>query len=330
MLQKHRRATSAIALLLVFSLSQFYVQANLLGNSSPAKNVATNSASKTGRLTTRGNNPISLNGNRTHSGTTVLSGSELQTPAGVEASVQLGRLGHLSLDPETSLKLNFDDSSIDVTLSSGSATLTTNEGFNGSITTPDGETERTDPASLSTIIGQTAFTVDGGDTPLFEAAVEPGQSSEGARRACIRLAENAYPQAVRDAQQARRRANREADIAYRTAIRTATSDAEREAARLAKRKAMQEAASDERVAVAAARSAREEARRACENPITPTASSDPPPRINFKGVGLLGSISNDAARAFGLVVFGGAIAASLIIVNLDGNNRGANPSALNP
>lgn len=226
MSQKHRRATSAIALLLVFSLSQFYVQANLSGNSSLAKNAATNPASKTGRLTTRGNNPISLNGNRTHSGTTVLSGAQLQTPAGVGASVQLGRLGLLRLAPETSLTLNFDAASVDVVLDSGYATLTTNEGFKGSITTPDGKTERTDPARLSTIIGQTDQKDDDDDDDEKAGALLGSGSDEG--------------------------------------------------------------------------------------------------------VGLLGGISNDAARAFGLVVLGGAIAGSLIAANLEGDDRGLNPSPTNP
>ena len=336
MLQKRQRATSAIALLLIFSISQIYVQANLLGTSSSVKSAAATPA-RAGRLTTSGNHPVTLNGNRTHSGTTVLSGAQLQTPAGVEASVQLGRLGMLSLAPETSLTLNFDDQSVDVTLSSGSATLTTNEGFNGSITIPDGETERTDPDGLSTIIGETAFTEGDGDAPLFEAAVEPGQSSqEEARRrrnlqACMRPANEAYRQAVTEAKQKLRQAKMQAEGAYRTAMRNAKTEAERDAARQAKRKAQLEAQDEYRTALREAQRAREAAMLECKRPSTPaTASSDPPPQINFKGVGLLGSLSNDAARAFGLVVFGGAIAGSLIIVNLEGNNRGADPSASLP
>ncbi|HEX8493927.1 MAG TPA: hypothetical protein VF658_13865 [Pyrinomonadaceae bacterium] len=227
MLQKRQRATSAVALLLVFSLSQFYVQANLSGKSSLVKNAAINPSTKTGRLTTRGNNPITLNGNPTHSGTTVLSGSQLQTPAGVGASVQLGRLGLLRLAPETSLVLNFDERSIDVALDSGYATLTTNEGIKGSITTPDGKTERTDPANLSTIIGQTGQQDDDDDDDDKKAGLLLGSGSD-------------------------------------------------------------------------------------------------------EGVGLLGGISNDAARAFGLVVLGGAIAGSLIIANLEGDDRPFNPSPSTP
>lgn len=154
MTPKRQRAASAIALLLVFSLSQVYVQANLAAKSSTA-NVSTPTAPRTGKLTTRDDNPISLNGNPTTPGTTVLPGARLQTPAGVGASVQIGKKGLLRMAPETSLTLNFTDSSVDVVLASGHADLTTAPGMKGSITTPDGKTERTDSTKLSTIIGQT-------------------------------------------------------------------------------------------------------------------------------------------------------------------------------
>ncbi len=175
MTHKRRRATSAIALLLVFSLSQLYVQANLAVKSPKAKTSVAVPA-RTGKLMTRGNHPISLNGNRTTSGTTVLSGSELLTPAGVGASVQLGRIGLVRLAPETSLTLNFDDKSIDVTLSSGYATLTTNEGIRGSITMPDGKTVRNDVSKLSTIEGQTGYD---DDDKKKAAGYIPGGEGEG-------------------------------------------------------------------------------------------------------------------------------------------------------
>jgi hypothetical protein len=43
-----------------------------------------------------------------------------------------------------------------------------------------------------------------------------------------------------------------------------------------------------------------------------------------EGVGMLGGVSNDAARAFGLIVLGGATAAAIIVVVT--NDRGDNPS----
>lgn len=160
--QKRQKAASAIALLLVFSLSQVYVHANLAGNSVATK-AAAPAAARVGKLTTRGNNPITVNGNPTTHGTTVLSGSQLLTPASVGASVQFGRMGVLRMTPETKLTINYDESGIDVILDSGRATLTTGAGFKGSITTPDGKTNRTDPATGSTVTGTTSQKDDDDD-----------------------------------------------------------------------------------------------------------------------------------------------------------------------
>lgn len=211
MIQKPQRAASAIAILLIFSLSQIYVHANL-AVTGPATKTAPATPLRAGKLTTRGNNPITLNGNPTAPGTTVLSGSQLQTPAGVGASVQLGRLGLLRIAPETTLTLNFDDESINVSLASGYVSLMTNAGVKGSVTTPDGKTERTDSSKVSTVVGNT--------TGQTDAAGTAGSGADG-------------------------------------------------------------------------------------------------------GEGLLGGMSNSAARAFGLVVLGGAIGASIFIVN---RGRGRNPS----
>jgi hypothetical protein len=226
MTSKRQRAASAIALVLIFSISQIYVQASLAGKSSAATNPAGAAAARTGKLTTSGNNPINVNGNSTKPGTTILPGSTLLTPAGVGASVQIGKLGLLRMAPETSLTLNFDGSSVDVTLATGYATLTTGPGVKGSITTPDGKTERTDSAKLSTITGQSDDqTKDDDDDDKKKAAGILGSGSD-------------------------------------------------------------------------------------------------------EGVGVLGGISNDAARAFGLIVLGGATAAAVIVVATD--DRGDNPSTLTP
>lgn len=220
MTSKRQRAASAIALLLVFSLSQVYVHANLSGNSLAANAAAATPAAPTGKLTTRGNNPISVNGNSTSAGTTILPGAQLQTPAGVGASVQIGKIGLLRMAPETSLTINFDGKSIDVALASGYATLTTGPGVKGSITTPNGKTERTDPKTLSTVTGKT-----GDDDDKDKGGAMLGSGAD-------------------------------------------------------------------------------------------------------EGVGVLGGVSNSSARAFGLVVLGGAVAVTLVIALKD--DRGGNPSPGTP
>lgn len=216
---KRQRAASAIALLLVFSLSQVYVHATLAGKSPAVKNAAATNPARTGKLTTRGNNPISLNGISTNSGTTVLPGAQLLTPANVGASVIIGRIGLVRMAPETSLTLNFNDKSVDVILNSGYATLTTAAGVKGTIATPDGKTATNDTSKLSTIEGQTGD--DDDDKKKSAAYLGSGEEGEG----------------------------------------------------------------------------------------------------------LLGGVSNSAARAFGVIVLGGAIAASIFIVT---NGRGDNPSTATP
>ncbi|HEY0405336.1 MAG TPA: hypothetical protein VGC89_06395 [Pyrinomonadaceae bacterium] len=218
---KRQRAASAIALLLVFSLSQVYVHATLTGRNMAVKNAAATNPARTGKLTTRGNNPISLNGISTNSGTTILPGAQLLTPANVGASVQIGRIGLLRMSPETSLTLNFSDKSVDVILNSGYATLTTAAGVKGTIATPDGKTASNDASKLSTIEGQT-----GDDDANNKKKKGTGYLGSGE-----------------------------------------------------------------------------------------------------EGEGLLGDASNSATRAFGLIVLGGAIAASIFIVR---NGRGDNPSTARP
>lgn len=224
MTSKRQRAASAIALLLIFSISQIYVQASLAGKAAASTDGAPAVPARAGKLTTRGNNPITVNGNLTPAGTTILSGAQLQTPEGVGASVQIGRQGLLRMSPETSLTINFDDSNVDVVLNSGYITLTTSKGVKGSITMPDGKTEHTDSATLSTIKGQTDDQDNDKNKKKKGGVILPGSGVDG-------------------------------------------------------------------------------------------------------GEGILGGASTHAAEVFGLVVLGGAIAASIIIVN---QGRGENPSPFRP
>lgn len=60
------------------------------------------------RLTTKGNLPISLNGRSATSGESVANGSIIETPVNVDASVELGPLGSLDIEPGTKIKLDYD------------------------------------------------------------------------------------------------------------------------------------------------------------------------------------------------------------------------------
>lgn len=143
MLTKNQKLTRLTAILLVFCVTPVYVHAELLGAKATIE-LAAAQAGSPGRLRTTGNRQIDVNGNPAPSGTTILSGASIATPSGVGATVDLPGLGRVNLGPNTRLSLNFTGQSVDVTITSGCATLDmTNANATGSITAPKGETTRT-------------------------------------------------------------------------------------------------------------------------------------------------------------------------------------------
>lgn len=61
------------------------------------------------RLTTTGNQPITVNNASAASGANLLTGATIETPAGVSASIKIGALGTVTLKPNSSIKLEFSD-----------------------------------------------------------------------------------------------------------------------------------------------------------------------------------------------------------------------------
>lgn len=151
-----KKASQALALLLTFALMQVYVLAATPSEtvSKPAPGTALFA-----RLSTFGEGKVAVNGNEVATGTTILSGAELETPAATGATISLGSAGKLSIAPKTRLTLFFDQSSISVNVVAGDALLTTSEGVKASFTTPDGETKVTDGMSVSSI-GSAMFAAD--------------------------------------------------------------------------------------------------------------------------------------------------------------------------
>lgn len=101
-----------------------------------------------GRLMLAGSESILVNGNSAGSGTTILSGSQLQTPAQVEATVQLGSAGKLFIQPNTNLTVTFDKTNINVKVVAGKAFVAANPGVASSVTNPDGTTAAGEPEAL--------------------------------------------------------------------------------------------------------------------------------------------------------------------------------------
>ncbi|MFN2456105.1 MAG: hypothetical protein ABR577_18020 [Pyrinomonadaceae bacterium] len=149
-LQKINRAT---ALLVACAVSQVYVFGN-----APKINATTLDADETtmsqpetvfGLLIARGTTPILVNGEASPSGTTIRSGSQLQTGDQAEAMVQIGALGTLDIAPNTNLTLEFDKKSVNVKVASGNASLKTSEGIKGFVETPDNVTNQNNSAQNS-------------------------------------------------------------------------------------------------------------------------------------------------------------------------------------
>lgn len=142
-----------VALLLVFAVLQVYVLVNPAKASAATNNTSTNAPASMlfGQLLMSGEQSALINGTKATSGTTIFSGAQLQTPAGVAATVQLGTLGRLAIDPDTLLSLTFDKDYIDVQVTAGNAVLTTNAGVKGTLATPNGEKLSTNAATTSTV-----------------------------------------------------------------------------------------------------------------------------------------------------------------------------------
>jgi hypothetical protein len=97
-----RRSTSrAIAVFLAFALVQVCIQLSFAAPTVPQQFIA--------RLTTTGNQPITVNGASAASGASLLTGATIETPDAVSATIDLGALGTVELQPNSSIQLDFDD-----------------------------------------------------------------------------------------------------------------------------------------------------------------------------------------------------------------------------
>jgi len=113
-------------------------------------------ATPTGKLRTRNNKPLLVNGNSVKPGTTIFSGANIQSPAKVGATIDLGSLGRLDMAPLTDVTLVFDAVHIDVQLKSGYVVLTAGKGITGRVVTSEGKVLETDVTKLSSVIARTA------------------------------------------------------------------------------------------------------------------------------------------------------------------------------
>ena len=83
---------------------------------------------------------VSVNGTNAIAGATVFSDSTVTTAARSSAVVSLGKLGRVEVLPESTMKLNFSDSNVSVSmLEQGRVRLSSSSNVTTKVTTKDGE-----------------------------------------------------------------------------------------------------------------------------------------------------------------------------------------------
>lgn len=99
------KAVKALAVILAFTFTQVYVSAAL---PAPNPGAVVPQQTLTARLTTRNNQPITVNGNATATGATILTGATIETPDQVGATIDLGDAGIVELEPNSKIQIDFD------------------------------------------------------------------------------------------------------------------------------------------------------------------------------------------------------------------------------
>ena len=171
---RYKRLTMGTSLLLMFSIAQVYIGASFADSdprSGRARLVGRNAA---GTLVTSGKQAILVNGINAVTDATIMSGASIETPSAVSATINLSQLGRLDISQATSLKLDFSDSRIRVTLFKGCVILFTRGTTIGTVETPHGVVGGARDASKGD--GLDVCQPDGAATPLVNqgAAADAG------------------------------------------------------------------------------------------------------------------------------------------------------------
>jgi len=103
---RRRKGVSVIAVFFAFCFAQVYVHGAL---PAPAPAPAPPQRQITARLTTRNNQPITVNGNQLGTGATLVTGATVETPDQVSGVIDLGDAGVVEIQPNSTIKLDFDE-----------------------------------------------------------------------------------------------------------------------------------------------------------------------------------------------------------------------------
>ncbi len=105
-----------------------------------------------GRLTTRNNQPIQVNGLSAANGASILSGATLETGADQGATVNLGPLGTVDISPNTKVTLTFDEQgNFKALVTAGCVVVRARANATGEIATEQASLGKTNPATGGTL-----------------------------------------------------------------------------------------------------------------------------------------------------------------------------------
>src|SRR5678815_3942642 len=145
--QKRSYGSKVIAALLLLAIVQISLQVGL-AESGNTTNPVLVPQQVVARLTTRNNQPVTVNGLSANTGASILTGATIETGADQSATVNLGPLGTLDIAPNTKLVLTYDDQgNVKAVLVYGCAVLTAKKKTNGEIATEQGTAAKSDPAA---------------------------------------------------------------------------------------------------------------------------------------------------------------------------------------
>ena len=139
---KQLKASRAIAILLTFAIAQISLQ---IGLAQGPQFIA--------RLTsTRGNQPILVNGLSAAPGASIVTGATIETLSDQTAEINLGSFGTLELAPNTQLRIDYDQNgNTKVTLIRGCAVLRSKKNAEGEIVTEQGSAAKNDKKKNSVL-----------------------------------------------------------------------------------------------------------------------------------------------------------------------------------
>jgi hypothetical protein len=168
MITQRRKGSRTIAVFLAVALIHVFMQLSFAAPAVPQQFIA--------RLTTTGNQPITVNGASAASGASLLTGATIETPAATSATIDLGALGTIELQPNSSIQLDFDDDgNVRVKVLRGCVVMKKTGKGVGEIYTPEGASEK----SNNNRKGMGFCYLNGGLNPLGQTATAAGAGGGG-------------------------------------------------------------------------------------------------------------------------------------------------------